>query len=77
MNKSFIAAQGEQEEKQYYEGMHQGDCKIQDDMQELLAYLSGFDPDTMYFDQAMKHTNHKEFLNATIIAVKIHSQLKQ
>ena len=77
MNKSFSADQGEQEEQHYYEAMHRGDCKIQDDMQELLAYLDGFDPDTMYFDQAMKHTNHKDFLNATIIAVNIHFQLKQ
>ena len=45
--------QGEQEEQQYYEAIHQYNYKIQDDMQEPLAYLASSDPDTMYFYQAM------------------------
>ena len=63
---------GEQEEQQYYEAMHQYDYKIQDDMQDPLAYLASSDPDIMYFDQAMKQPNRKEFLNAAIIEINIH-----
>ena len=56
--------------------MHQDDYKIQDDMKEPLAYLSSYEPDTMYFDQAMKQPEHKEFLIAEIREVNRHFQLK-
>ena len=50
--------QEERENQQQYEAMHQDDYKIQDDMQDPLAYLASSDPDTMYFDQAMKEHDH-------------------
>ena len=46
-NKAFIAVQGEQEETQYYEAMHQDDYKIQDYMQDPMDHLDSLDPDTM------------------------------
>ena len=52
--------------------MHQDDYKIKDDMQYPLAYLARSDPDTMYFDQAMKEPERKEFLNTAIREVNSH-----
>ena len=68
--------QGEQEEQQYHEAMHQDNYKIKDDIQETLDYLASSDPDTMYFDQAMKQPHRKEFMNAEIIEFNSHFQLK-
>ena len=34
--------------------MNQDDYKIQENMEDPLAYLSKSDPDTMYFDKTMK-----------------------
>ena len=45
-------------------------------MQDPLAYLDRYDPDTIYFDQAMKKPERKEFLNAEIIEVNSHFQIK-
>ena len=56
--------------------MHQDDYKIQYYMQDPLSYLASSEPDTMYFDQAMKHPDRKEFLNASIIQVNSPCQLK-
>ena len=66
--------QYQQEEQKYYEAMHQDDYKIQDDMQDPLAYRAASDPDIMYFDQAMKILDHKEFLNTSIREVNSHYQ---
>ena len=46
--------------------MHQEDNKLQDDMEDPIAYLASSEPDTMYFDQAMKEPDRQEFLNAAI-----------
>ena len=54
LNKAFSAVQEEQENHQYYESMHKNNYKIQDYMQDPIAYLVRYDPYTMYFDQAMK-----------------------
>ena len=56
--------------------MHQDDYKIQDNMQDPMAYLESSEPDTMYFDQAMNQPDRKEFLNAEIIEVNIHCKRK-
>ena len=56
--------------------MHQDDYKIQEDMQDPLVYLASSDPDTIYFDQAMKEPDRKEFLNAAIREVNSHCELK-
>ena len=65
--KFFSVVQGEQEDQQYYEVIHQDKYKIQDSMQNSLSYLASSGPDTMYFDQAVKQPDRKEFLNAAII----------
>ena len=75
-NTVFTAAQDQQEDQQYYEAMHQDYYKIQDYMQDPLAYLSSSDPDMMYFDQAMKQPDCKEFLNVAIREVNSHCEHK-
>ena len=45
-------------------------------MQDPLAYLYSSDPDTMYFDKAMKQPDRKELMNAAIREVNRHFQLK-
>ena len=45
-------------------------------MQKSLAYLASYDTDTMYFDQATKEPNRKEFLNAAIREANSHYKLK-
>ena len=45
-------------------------------MQDPLTYLAISDPDTMYFDQEMKQTNCKEFLNAGIRELNSQWKLK-
>ena len=54
LNEEFSVVQEEQGNQQYYEAMHQDKYKIQDVMQDSLAYMANSDLDTMYFDQAMK-----------------------
>ena len=71
-NKAFSAVQYQREEQQYYESMHQEDYKIQENMQDPLSYLDSSDPDIMYFNQAMKQPDHKEFLNTAIREVNSH-----
>ena len=44
---------------------HEDDYCIQDNTEDQLDYLAISDPYTMYFDQAMKEPNHKEFLITT------------
>ena len=44
--------------------MHEDNYKTHNKIKDPLAYLSRSDPDTMYFDQAMKQPNRKELLNA-------------
>ena len=77
LNKAYSSVQEEQKNQQYYKVMHQEKYKIQDDMEDpSLAYLARSDPDTMYFDQAMKEPDHQEFLNAAISEVNSHCELK-
>ena len=47
----FASEEGEDELQQYYKAMHEDDYRIQEKMENPLAYLSRSDPDTMYFDQ--------------------------
>ena len=52
--------------------MHEDNYRIQDEMEDPLAYRASSDPDTMYFDQAMKEPDRKEFINASIKEVNSH-----
>ena len=56
--------------------MHQDNYKIQDDMEYLLVYLASYDPDTMYFGQAMNQLECKEFLSVEIREVNSHCECK-
>ena len=76
LNNAFSVLQEEQYNQKYYEAMHQDEYKIQDDIQDPLAYLAISYPDAMYFGQAMKEPDSKEFLNALIREVKRHCELK-
>ena len=76
LKKAFSAVQDKQDNNQYYGAMHQEDYRTQENMQYPLASLARSDLDTMYFDQAMKEPNCKEFLNAAMREVNSHSELK-
>ena len=44
--------------------LHEEDLKIQNDMDDPIAFKASTDPDTMYFHQAMKAPDRKQFLEA-------------
>ena len=50
--------------------MNKDSYRIKYEMEDLLNYLASSDPDTIYFDQEMKHTAQKEFLNAATSEVR-------
>ena len=72
----FASEEGEDELQQYYKAMHEDDYRIQEKMENPLAYLSRSDPDTMYFDQAMNYPNRKAYLNADSKEVNCHCKRK-
>ena len=76
LNKAFSAVQGEQDNHQYYEVIHQDNYKVQDSMQDPLVYLASSDPDTIYFDQVMKQPDRTDFMNAEIREVNSHCDIK-
>ena len=55
--------------------MYQDYYKIQDDMEDPLAYLARSDPYSMSFYQEMKETDFQEFINASIREVNCHFKL--
>ena len=65
-NTVFTAVQGQEEDRHYYESMHQENYKIQYDIQYPSTKLGSSDHEKMYFDQAMKHLDLKDLLNAAI-----------
>ena len=54
--------------------MHEEDNKIQDDMDNPLACLASFYPETMHFDHAMNQPDRMDFLNAS--TREVNSQYK-
>ena len=50
----------------YYDAMHEDDYKIQDVMQDPIAFVATSDEDTMYYHQAMNQPDAKEFKAAAI-----------
>jgi hypothetical protein len=60
----------------YYEAMHEEDYLLQDEMMNPIAFLSQANQDTMYFDQAMKAPDSKEFIKAAIKEVNDHIERK-
>ena len=60
----------------FYEAMHQDDYREQDAMSDPIAYLAKSDPDTMYFDQAIRQPDRKEFINSIVREVNSHCDKK-
>ena len=56
--------------------MNEDGYRIQDELENLLSYLASSDPDTMYLDQEMKHTDCKEFLNMATSEVRSNFKYK-
>ena len=54
----------ETQDDEYYDALHREDYKIQDDMSNPISFAASSDPDTMYFHEAMKAPDAKEFLKA-------------
>ena len=48
----------------YYDALHQDDYNLQDKMREPINFIINTTNDTMYYHQAMKAPNRKEFLKA-------------
>ena len=60
----------------YYESMHEDDYKIQDEMDDPIAFIGKTDKDTMYFNQAMKQPDREQFVNAVIKEINDHTERK-
>ena len=56
--------------------MHEENYKIQDNIEDTLAYLASSEPYTMCFDQDTNKPDRKEFLNAAIREVNSHCERK-
>eukprot|EP00957_Ditylum_brightwellii_P189215 14402458-Ditylum_brightwellii.AAC.1 len=57
----------------YYDAMHKDDYVQQYLMHQPLAYLSQSDPDTMYFQHAMKEPDKEEFVKAIVSKVNTYT----
>ena len=60
----------------YYDAMHEDNYSLQDAMMNPIAFLSETQEDTMYFDQAMKAPDCKEFIKACVKEVNNHIDQK-
>ena len=45
----------------YYESMHEDDYKLQNELEDPIAFLASNTKDILYYHQAMKVTDRKEF----------------
>jgi hypothetical protein len=52
--------------------MHEDEYRIQDEMTDPIAFLAKADEDTMYFHQAMKAPDKKEFFKAIVKEMNDH-----
>ena len=50
--------------------MHEDDYKLQDQMLDPIAFKLTGNPDDLYYHQALKETNHKEFKKAIVKEIK-------
>eukprot|EP00957_Ditylum_brightwellii_P103941 7919757-Ditylum_brightwellii.AAC.2 len=57
----------------YYNALHEDDYIQQDLMQQLFAYLSQANLDTMHFHKAMRELDRQEFINAIVDEVNNHT----
>eukprot|EP00957_Ditylum_brightwellii_P021149 1594150-Ditylum_brightwellii.AAC.1 len=49
---------------EYYDAMHKDDYRIQDLMQDPIAFKASTNSDTLYYHQAMLAPDHKDFIGA-------------
>ena len=50
----------------YYDALHQEDYRIQEEMTNPFSFAASSDPDTMYYHQAMRQPDKKEFVKAMV-----------
>jgi hypothetical protein len=60
----------------YYDAMHEADYLLQDEMMNPVAFITFSNQDTMYFHQAMKAPDRKQFTQAIIKEVNNHIENK-
>jgi hypothetical protein len=60
----------------YYDAMHEADYLLQDEMMNPVAFITFSNQDTMYFHQAMKAPDRKQFTQAIIKEVNDHIENK-
>ena len=56
----------------YYEAMHEDDCKLQDQMNDPIAFLTTTNKDTLYYHEAMKALDRDKFLTTMQKEFKSH-----
>ena len=60
----------------YYDALHEDDYLLQDEMADPIAFIARSDPDTMYFHQAMKQPDRKQWRAAVVKEVNDHIERK-
>jgi hypothetical protein len=65
-------SESEDIDESYYDALHENDYRIQDDMRDPVAFVSSTDEDTMYYHQAMKAPDNKNFVEAIVKEVNDH-----
>jgi hypothetical protein len=58
-----------------WEVFHDGGYQIQDEMEDPIAFAASSNPDIMYYDQAMKEPDSKQFEQAMLDEVQSHTDL--
>ncbi len=58
-----------------WEVFHDDGYQIQDDMEDPIAFVASSNPDIMYYDQAMKEPDSKQFEQAMLDEVQSHTDL--
>eukprot|EP00957_Ditylum_brightwellii_P173061 13175707-Ditylum_brightwellii.AAC.2 len=51
---------------EYYDAMHKDDYRIQNLMQDPIAFKASTDPDTLYYHQAIAAPDHEDFIGTIV-----------
>ena len=68
---SFKATETEADDE-YYDVLHEDDYRLQDDMKDPIAFKASSDPDILYYHEAIRAADSKEFLKAIVKEVNDH-----
>jgi hypothetical protein len=73
-NMDFSSELSETEDvnESYYDALHEDDYRIQDDVRDPVVFMSATDKDTIYYHQAMKSPDKKNFVEAIAKEVNDH-----